>query len=304
MNEDRFIACFWGTAIGDAYGAPYEGGFLERLLWRILGKTRSGRLRYTDDTQMSLDTARSLLAIGGVDQQDLATRYAASYRWSRGYGISAAKTLRKIKNGANWQEVNRLIHKEGSMGNGAAMRAPVVALFAFRGGSLEDIKGTKDSIAKVSEITHAHPLAIEGAYLIAAAVIVALKGASSEAIIAELKSLCESDNYRDKLTLCQSLLLSPEALSPKEVARRLGSGMLATESCVTAIYFALQYLQADFDSLLNVVLKIRGDVDTIASMACAIWGASNGTAGLQDKALSVEGSEQIKALAVKLYSSY
>jgi len=257
------------TAIGDAYGAPYEGGFLERLLWRILGKTRSGRLRYTDDTQMSLDTARSLLAIGGVDQQDLATRYAASYRWSRGYGISAAKTLRKIKNGANWQEVNRLIHKEGSMGNGAAMRAPVVALFAFRGGSLEDIKGTKDSIAKVSEITHAHPLAIEGAYLIAAAVIVALKGASSEAIIAELKSLCESDNYRDKL-----------------------------------IYFALQYLQADFDSLLNVVLKIRGDVDTIASMACAIWGASNGTAGLQDKALSVEGSEQIKALAVKLYSSY
>ena len=58
-----YSGCFYGLALGDALCAPYEGGFLERGIWKLFGKTKAGKIRYTDDTQMSLDVAHSLLDI-------------------------------------------------------------------------------------------------------------------------------------------------------------------------------------------------------------------------------------------------
>ncbi len=79
MEEIRFRGCFLGLALGDALGAPYEGGPLERLLWRVLGATRSGAIRWTDDTQMSLDLAESLSDNGALVLDDVAKRFAS--RW-------------------------------------------------------------------------------------------------------------------------------------------------------------------------------------------------------------------------------
>lgn len=94
---DRFTGCLLGLALGDALGAPFEGGPIERAVWRIIGRTRDGRMRWTDDTQMSLDLAESLVANRALDLDDLAARFAKSYRWSRGYGPGAAKLLRRIE---------------------------------------------------------------------------------------------------------------------------------------------------------------------------------------------------------------
>jgi poly(ADP-ribose) glycohydrolase ARH3 len=55
---------------------------------------------------MTIDVIESLLACGRVDQDDLARRFAKSYRWSRGYGPGAAKVLRRIRRGQPWQEAN------------------------------------------------------------------------------------------------------------------------------------------------------------------------------------------------------
>ena len=52
---DLFQGCLLGLSLGDALGAPYEGGVLERLLWRLIGKTSQGEMRWTDDTQMTID---------------------------------------------------------------------------------------------------------------------------------------------------------------------------------------------------------------------------------------------------------
>jgi poly(ADP-ribose) glycohydrolase ARH3 len=128
IKKEKFIGCFLGVAIGDSYGAGYEGGPLERFVWRLIGSTSQGKKRYTDDTQMSIDVANSFLEKKGIDQDSLAKRFAKSYRWSRGYGPSAAKLLKGIRSGKSWQSLNRKKYKEGSKGNGAAMRAPVVAL--------------------------------------------------------------------------------------------------------------------------------------------------------------------------------
>ncbi len=72
MHIDQYQGCFLGLALGDTLGAPYEGGPLERLLWKSIGKTKDGKLRYTDDTQMSIDIAASFLKHNAISQDHLA----------------------------------------------------------------------------------------------------------------------------------------------------------------------------------------------------------------------------------------
>lgn len=134
MAHDAYRGCLLGLALGDALGAPHEGGPLERLLWTVLGWTPRGERRWTDDTQMSLDLARSPLACDGLDLDHLAPAFAGSYRWSRGYGPGAAKLLKRIARGTPWREANRSVFEGGSFGNGGAMRAPVIGLYFAAGG--------------------------------------------------------------------------------------------------------------------------------------------------------------------------
>src|SRR6478609_148321 len=164
LTLDQFSGCMLGLATGDALGAPYEGGPLERLVWHVIGRTSDGCLRWTDDTQMALDLAGSLLEEGGVRPEALAKRFASSYRWSRGYGPGAAKVLKRIRRGEPWEAASRAVYAEGSFGNGAAMRAPVLALFFAR-----DRAGLLDGARASAMITHAHPLGIDGALLTASA---------------------------------------------------------------------------------------------------------------------------------------
>ena len=123
MTTDRIIGSVLGLALGDAFGAPYEGGVLERATWALVAK-RNGKRRWTDDTQMTIDMIESLVACGRVDQDDLARRFAESYRWSRGYGPGAAKVLKRIRRGQSWDAASTSVYRDGFFGNGGAMRAP------------------------------------------------------------------------------------------------------------------------------------------------------------------------------------
>jgi ADP-ribosylglycohydrolase len=73
---DKVQGCLLGLALGDALGAPYEGGIVERGLWKILGKTRRGEMRWTDDTQTTIVVVESFLDTGRIDSDDLARRFA------------------------------------------------------------------------------------------------------------------------------------------------------------------------------------------------------------------------------------
>jgi len=170
--EERCRGAVLGLALGDALGAPHEGGPIERLLWRVIGSTRDGRRRFTDDTQMELDLADSLLRCGKVDQDDLAKTFAGSYRWSRGYGPAAARVLKRIRSGRDWREANRSVHRTGSFGNGGAMRAPIVGVFFHA-----QPENLVTAARQTAEMTHAHPLAMDGAAMIAVATSAALAGA-------------------------------------------------------------------------------------------------------------------------------
>lgn len=291
--QDRYIGCFLGLALGDSYGAHYEGGILERLVWKTISTTKEGKNRYTDDTQMSIDLAKSLIKNRHVDQQDLSISFANSYKWTRGYGPSAAKLLKKIKNGRHWKEVNRLKFPEGSYGNGAAMRAPILSLFF-----IHDVNKLKSSVEACSEITHAHTLAIEGAQLVAEATRQSLVNEKPKNILKHLLKLSDEKVYQEKLNYCIGIR-SP--LTKKEVIQNLGNGMAASESCITAIYFALNYLD-NYQEMRNKICELGGDTDTICAMAGAIWGASNGFEMFSSSEIeNLEDSELIKQLAIDLY---
>ncbi len=294
LTLDPFVGCILGLATGDALGAPHEGGFLERLIWRIIGRTEDGSLRWTDDTQMTLDLAESLLAEGDVRPDALAQRFASSYRWNRGYGPGAAKVLKRIRRGEPWETAANTVYAEGSYGNGAAMRAPVLALFFAR---------NRDRIVSAARasarITHAHPEGIEGAVLIAVAAHALLERRPLDEVLMFVRTECATQEILARLTVASSWLEAGEMPGPREVAVKLGNGITAATSCPTAVYIALRHLQSSFEAMIDFILKCRGDVDTIGAMAGSLWGIVNGSERLPN--IRLEARSTLVDVATRLF---
>ncbi len=296
MKTNRIMGSLLGLALGDAFGAPYEGGILERTVWAFIG-TQNGKRRWTDDTQMTIDVIESLVEHGRVNQNDLARRFAQSYRWSRGYGPGAARILKRIRRGQSWESANRSVYRDGSLGNGGAMRAAAAGLFFAADSEEELIKAVCDTAV----ITHAHPLGVEGAVLIALATALACNDTNSRSIIERLCRRAESPEFVSRLHKARAWLQGGSVIAPRTVAAELGNGIAAVESCITAVYIALAFRDRSFSELLKFLIKLRGDVDTIAAMACAVWGAARGLEALpKDQLEQLEQYERLKALAQSL----
>jgi ADP-ribosylglycohydrolase len=294
--EDRFIGSIVAGALGDAYGAPFEGGLFEKCLWKLIGK-QSGKYRWTDDTQMSLDIIESLLALGSMDQDDLAHRFAASYRWSRGYGPGAARILKLIRRGVPWQTAVRQVYSNGSYGNGGAMRSPVIGLFYANAGEEIIAAAASDAAA----VTHAHPLAKEGAVLVALATAFSLAGMDSQELLEHLAGRAHAHEYIARLNRALEWFKQPGRPDAHAVAKGLGNGIAAVDSCVTAIYISQIYRERPYEELLEFAICLGGDVDTIASMSSAIWGALRGLSALPESLLKkLEYRESIVELTLKL----
>lgn len=295
VARSRFLGAVLGHALGDALGAPHEGGVLERLAWRWLGRTRDGRRRWTDDTQMALDVAATLLARGDVDADHLAAQLALGYRWSRGYGPGAARTLRRIRRGESWRTASRAVYAAGSFGNGAATRAPMVGLwFAHDHAALA-------AAAHVSAaVTHAHPLGVAGAQVIALATALAATDAAPVAIFDEVAALAPPEPFGARIARARSWLHGAE-VSPADLRERLGNGVAAPDSCVTALFLAARGFEAPFEDLVRRAIACGGDVDSIAAMAGAIWGARRGDGDLPASLTELEDVERLRAVAAALH---
>ena len=295
MNRVDYIhGCLMGCVLGDALGAPFEGGLLERGVWWLLGVGKPYH-RYTDDTTMTLDVCHSILASQGLEQDDLAQRFARSYRWSRGYGPGAARTLRAIRRGTSWREANRLGFREGSFGNGGAMRSPIVgAIFAEH-----DQASVERASALVCEITHRHELGIEGARLVSIAAWRAARGLSLGIKDGELTSSAQEFSHR--LQWAHNQMNRNREPTTKELIDHLGNGISATESVVTALYLASIHLERPFTELVTSTKRIGGDVDTILAIAGALWGIHRGPSTLSPELVaSVEGTERMVTLSERL----
>jgi len=296
VSKDQYRGCLLGLAFGDALGAKFEGGILERSLWALIGKSQ-GRMKYTDDTQMSLDIINSILSCEKVDQDHLARQFAQNYRWSRGYGPGAGKLLKAINKGADWRIANKKQFKDGSYGNGAAMRSPVLPLF------YNDSNVLLKAVHKASEITHAHPSGIEGAKLVALTVFYGLRKMEPDKVTSELINVAQEVVFKQKLLHLQDIIKTQQTLSSKESIKVFGNSVAAENSSVTAIFTAFQFINQPYIQMVDFICKCGGDTDTIAAMAGAIWGAYNGFENMKDLHLELlETGESIITLADQVYN--
>src|SRR5215212_870094 len=178
-RADRFAGCLLGLAVGDALGAPYEGLTHADIFWQFgspekLVKNPSGdTLFYTDDTEMMIGVAETLVECGRIDEDHLCRAFAENYHPERGYGQGARRVIEAMAKGKDYRTLAANIFPGGSFGNGAAMRvAPVGLVFADSPDELWEQ-------ARLSALpTHTHPLGIEGAQLLAFAVGWALRAAA------------------------------------------------------------------------------------------------------------------------------
>jgi len=292
--RDRYGGCLLGLALADALGAKHEGGIIGGALWSVLSLRKPGVLQWTDDTLMSIGTAESLLACGGLDEDHLARTWAADVTWTRGYGAGALGMLKRVAAGEDWRAARHAFFPDGSFGNGAAMRAAPLALYFRR-----DAERLTDATRRASAITHAHPLGIEGGLLIARATAQALDGGVD---VAALLAACEHDEFRSRLEQVPDLLQRDP--TEREVVRALGNSIVAHKSAVTAVYAYLRCREKSFEDLVAYVVSLGGDTDTIGAMAGGLYGARHGEGALPEAILErLEDRDRIRLLGHRLYEA-
>lgn len=164
----KYLGCMLGSALGDAVGElAFQFPEESRLRAAIAA---APRLRYTDDTAMALGLAESLAHKQGLDPQHLGQTWHRHFNrepW-RGYASGPPKLFQLVEQvGFTYEEAaRRLFDGQGSLGNGAAMRVAPLGLF------FQDAPDLYDKAAASAAVTHAHPLAQDGAALQALAVAV------------------------------------------------------------------------------------------------------------------------------------
>lgn len=264
-----------GVAIGDGAGRYYEGvepGWLQlefRDPLALMKKTRSRDLRYTDDTQMAVAIAEALVESGEIVEEVLCRQFVENYHPWRGYGRGARAVLEAMREERDYKEVAANHFPGGSYGNGGAMRVAPVGFF-FQ----HDLDLVWEQ-AKLSALpTHVHPLGIEGAQLVAIATALAAtcETFDRDAFYKELLERCVSDEYRNKLE-------QAEAITNVDEIEKLGNGIAALESAITAIACFAEHPES-FELAIAQAIHLGGDTDTIAAMAGGISGAYLGLSAI------------------------
>lgn len=148
--------------------------------------------------------------------------------------------------------------------------------------------------------THVHPLGIEGAQLLALAVAIALRDVpfDKRTFWAELRRRATTADFQDRLLLAEQVQSADELL-------RLGNGIAAQDSAVTAIACFTLWPDSYEDVVANAIL-LGGDTDTIAAMAGAIAGAHLGIHAIPSRFLQClednrKGKSYLGRLAVQLF---
>ena len=137
---DRLAGVAVGAAVGDAFGMPLEFG-PPRALDRLVKEMTIGRMpagSFTDDTEMALALAESLLAQRPLNPADLAARFVDWYRTSPpDVGVHTAQVLGRIARGVPWESASNSVWQANpeNAGNGSVMRCWPAALAFWQGSS-------------------------------------------------------------------------------------------------------------------------------------------------------------------------
>jgi ADP-ribosylglycohydrolase len=266
-----------GLSVGDAFG---ESFFVFDAAQRVRAQRLApGPWRWTDDTAMAIGIVETLAARGGIDQDELARRFAARYvaEPGRGYGPAMHQALSDIHAGRHWHPISHgLFSGHGSYGNGAAMRAPVIgAWFA------DDLDEVVRAARLSAEVTHAHPDAAAGAIAVALAAALACHGEERPAgallIASVLDRLPDSEVRRGTE---RALALEPDS-TIEHAVDALGNGThISAQDTVPLVLWCAAHQLHDYRRALWRTVSALGDRDTTCAMVGGIVACRVGRQGL------------------------
>jgi ADP-ribosyl-[dinitrogen reductase] hydrolase len=313
--RDRFLGCVLGGAVGDALGAPYEGLWSDSipaedtLLEGFAEFEGYPRGQFTDDTQLTVATLRSILKVGDVSPAHIARSIAVLWRRQAVIGPGGACThaaLSFLRTG-DWKECGAAV---GQAGNGTAMRTAALGLFFL--GMPERLA---PAVADVSRITHQDARSIVGGIAVARAAQLLAGGraddphafcqAISETIVPYAAAFAEM--------VARLPLLVQE---PPEIALPLiaWSGMerpefdtpIITPFVIPTVLAALCCLLRHGPSWSHAVagaIRLGGDVDTLGAIVGALAGVAGGVNAIPPHLLgAVQQSNQLGALALRYHA--
>lgn len=315
---DRVRGALLGGAVGDALGRTLEFAGYPHPRWVEHYQPGEdpddpGFCRppgaITDDTQLTMWLAESLLERGGLDPEDVVRRFTTST--IRGIGIATSQFVANCRQGLPWDRCG-----VRSAGNGVAMRSAPVGLFYGR-----DFGSLKLAAGLQALITHNDPMAIASGIMVAYAVarLVAEPRSALDPLEAritfcrDLAGIIEgmetgeaemgsgragsrrtgseqaggreaASSYRNRQGMPDSLCRRvgtriPELLAAGatagEVQEEFGSSAYVLESLPFAIFCFLQSPH-DFQRTLLHAVNLGEDSDTTGAMACTLSGAYNG----------------------------
>jgi poly(ADP-ribose) glycohydrolase ARH3 len=298
---EQFTGCLLGLAVGDGIGAPFEGLTPDSIFWgygslaELVANRENETLHYTDDTEMMIGVAETLLEDGELFEEPLLRAFAANYHPERGYGRGARRVIEAMAQGGDWRTVAAKHFPGGSYGNGAAMRvAPVGLLF------WNDLDRVMEEARYSALPTHVHPLGIEGAQLLAIAVALALRPGPLERkpFYRELRRRATTEEFRWHLDMAARL-------RPGDSLAGLGNSLEAHRSVVTSIACFTTSPRSYEDAIARAI-GLGDDTDTLAAMAGALSGAHLGITAIPRRLLDhledgPKGRTHIERLATQLF---
>ena len=269
LPRDRYLGCLVGLALGDALGAPLEFLAREQIVatWGEVRDLLGGGWlnvdpgEYTEDTQLAVTLAASIVSIGCVEPQDMARRLVA---WLQAGPTDVGKltriAIRYHEQGLPWHKVGPRVCFDligRCAGNGSAMRcAPVGLLHALRPDQL-----IRDSIL-TSQLTHADPQPVWATVAVNLAIAELLAGRTTD-LIPRVAAQIEEPRVK------QALLQAP-TLARKDV--RSGGYVLET---LSAAFWALEN-HPGFEEVVVAAVNLGDDADTVGAVAGALAGAREG----------------------------
>lgn len=269
-----------GLACGDALGRPVEFRSPSQIsdqhgtLRDMVGHGTHGKPAgtVTDDTDLALCIARSLVEESAFDGQDIADRFAAWYDDGPfDVGLMTADAISEYQAGTSWRDAGREVWQrraEGSnAGNGSIMRCtPHAIAFADESDTLERV--SKQS----SAITHHDPRCQYGCALLNHTIAGYLRGDDNP-----LTDAIERIDGDAPDELVETIRLVPDLVDENH----LENTGYVVHTLQTSLYDALTADTAE-DAIIASVNR-GGDTDTLGAVTGALAGARFGADALPDR---------------------
>lgn len=268
------LGALLGSAVGDALGAPFEfqarGTFRNRFQHAVHGGTgemigggafswRPGE--FTDDTQMALALAESLIERAG--SFDPATTWGRFVAWAHG-ATDIGLTTDSALAGTDWrtaaEEAHLRLGRTGS--NGSLMRVTPISI----AGALHGTDWTLHTARAQSRLTHHDEVAADAAAIAAEVIRRLVTGRSFAEATTDLLSLAVSPRSAE-LSECVSPLWAPD--QDDETANSEAT------VCLAQALWAVRSTTS-FEAAVTAAVNLGGDADTVAAVTGAIAGARYG----------------------------